>query len=136
MIISDQLKTWCLSNMSENKPLDFNRLSWFVAGLIVGSILDTTTTLVLIISWIIITNEPLPEMLGGYYPQNILRGIIQYINSKITRNKKSSSSDGDSARSSPPVPITTVPLNSAPIIFPMQLIPGSFNNTAPRVIEQ
>lgn len=73
--------------MSE-KPLDFSRLSWFVSGLVIGSIFHTTTTLVLILSWIIVTNERLPAFLGGYYPQNILKGLFNIITNRFTSNKK------------------------------------------------
>ena len=71
-----------------SRHLDFNRLAWFVSGLIIGNTLHTLTTLVLVISWVIVTNEPLPTMLGGYYPQNILRSIFEYIDSKLKRKNK------------------------------------------------
>ena len=82
---------------NQSRPLDFNRLAWFLSGLIVGSILHTTTTLILVISWIIVTNEPLPKVLGGYYPQNILRGIFDLINSRARRKHKNKSPSSSSS---------------------------------------
>ena len=83
--------------------MDFNKLSWFTSGLIVGSILDTKTTLALIISWIILTNEPIPEILGGYRPQQIIGGIVrgtvrlltQYTPKYVYRSKKIDNNSSD-----------------------------------------
>ena len=62
--------------------MDFNRVAWFTSGLLVGSILDTTTTLILIVSWMLVVNEPLPEMFGGYLPQQMVRSVFKWIRSK------------------------------------------------------
>ncbi len=61
--------------------MDFNRVAWFTSGLLVGSVLDTSTTLMLIIAWIVVVNEPLPEMFGGCRPQQIIGGFVRLIGS-------------------------------------------------------
>ena len=140
----------------ESRPLDFNRLAWFVSGLIIGNTLHTLTTLVLLVSWIVVTNEPLPSMLGGYYPQNIMRNIFEYINSKLKRRNKninknvnkvdptSNSNDLNESQFQPQFQsqfqpqfqlqgpsIVTLPLNTIPI-----MTTSFMTNDEPRIVEQ
>jgi len=134
----------------ESRPLDFNRLAWFVSGLIIGNTLHTLTTLVLLLSWIVVTNEPLPTMLGGYYPQNILRNIFEYINSKLKRRNSnidtvnkvdptSKSNDLNEPQLHPQSQfqlqgssIVTIPLNT----IPMMMATPFRANDEPRIVEQ
>ena len=136
--------------VDESQPLDFNRLSWFVSGVIIGSILHTTTTMVLILSWIIVTNEPLPKILGGHYPQNILKSIFRYISTKTKRKKKMDKDTSDDintpVNNEPPItaprilnipdinqPIITFPVNNVPVIMN---VPSISSNSRSRIEEQ
>ena len=59
--------------------MDFNRVAWFTSGLLVGSILNTTTTLALLLAWMVVENKALPMIMGGYHPQQIIAGGFRYL---------------------------------------------------------
>lgn len=116
------------SHPKEN--LDFKRTSWFVAGVIIASTLNSTTVLVLVLCWIFVENKPLPPFLGGRLPLDILSSIISYLGSFFSRNRKKD----------PPVtdPVSSVSVQSSPFNFPIiwQVpIPGLMNSTD-RVVEE
>lgn len=58
--------------------MDFDRIGWFVAGLITGAFLDRVTTIILLIAWTVVVNKQLPDTLGAYYPQEILFRTLNY----------------------------------------------------------
>lgn len=67
--------------------MDFDRLSWFTGGVLIGSLLDTKTTLALLACWTLVKNEPLPDFLGGTKPSemiNFIVGIFKYRIRKIS----------------------------------------------------
>lgn len=68
--------------------MDFSRIAWFTSGLVVGSILDRSTTLILILAWMLVSNEPLPAMLGGYQPQQIASYIFRSIEYRLKKQTK------------------------------------------------
>ena len=116
------------SHPKEN--LDFKRTSWFVAGVIIASTLNSTTVLVLVLCWIFVENKPLPPFLGGRLPLDILSSIISYLGSFFSRNRKKD----------PPVtdPVSSVSVQSSPFNLPIiwQVpIPGLMNSTD-RVVEE
>ena len=80
-------------NIGIRNHMDFSRVAWFTSGLIVGSILDTSTTMVLVVAWMLVSNEPLPKMLGGYYPQQIVSYIFRSIEQKLKKKHKLNNND-------------------------------------------
>jgi hypothetical protein len=56
--------------------MDFDRFSWFMAGLIIGNLLNTFTTVVLLLIWLIVRNQALPPCMGSYYPQDLLANLF------------------------------------------------------------
>jgi len=56
--------------------MDLGGASYFLSGLLIGSLLDTTTTLILLIIGVTLTNKPLPDICGGVRPQELLRALI------------------------------------------------------------
>ena len=58
--------------------LDFDRIAYVTSGVIIGSLLDRTTTLVLILTWILVANKPLPAAFGGILPQSLFFLLINY----------------------------------------------------------
>ncbi len=101
--------------------MDFNRVAWFTSGLLVGSILDTTTTLILIVSWMLVINEPLSEMFGGYLPQQIVRSVLGWIRSKSTKVNSRKIDDAQE----PDKQITSIQPNIHQIIMNLQPVPPS-----------
>ena len=77
-----------MSSSNHDSPHNFNKLSWFTAGVLTGTTLHTSTALILIFAWLIVSNNPLPGFLGGYRPQEILSGIFNWVSSKIKRKNK------------------------------------------------
>ena len=53
--------------------------AFLVAGMILASLLDNFTTVFLIVLWLFVHNEPLPQMLGGVRPQEILGFFFRLI---------------------------------------------------------
>ena len=56
--------------------MDLAKSSLFLSGLLVGSFLDTKTTLILLTIAVIIENKPLPVIVGGYAPQDIVSSLM------------------------------------------------------------
>ena len=65
--------------------MDFDRASWFMAGLLIGNFLNTFTTVTLLLTWVVISNRPLPDCLGGYLPQDVLAAIFILLNVWISK---------------------------------------------------
>lgn len=60
--------------------MNFDRFAWFMAGLIIGNLLNTFTTVTLLSIWLVASNQALPACLGGHYPQDILANFFSTIN--------------------------------------------------------
>ena len=69
--------------MEQPLRMDFDRASWFMFGLIVGNFLNTVTTTILLIIWVVISNKPLPQYLGGFYPQDILAVTVGLLGRRV-----------------------------------------------------
>ena len=80
----------------ENTQRTYGKLSWFLGGLIIGSMLQPFTVLVMIGIGLLIDNHPLPEMLGSFTPQDftitILKTLIQSMISLVTKAARSDKS--------------------------------------------
>nr|QBK90984.1 MAG: hypothetical protein LCPAC201_02850 [Pithovirus LCPAC201] len=59
--------------------MDFDRVAWFMAGLIIGNLLNTFTTITLLFIWLVARNQVLPLCLGGYHPQDVLANFFQIV---------------------------------------------------------
>lgn len=70
-----------------SERLDFNRMQWFVAGIVTASLLDRTTSLVLVLSWLVVENKPLPGFLGSHKPQRLIKLFISFCAGKFRRKK-------------------------------------------------
>ena len=55
--------------------MDFDRVAWFVGGVLVGNMLDRVTTFILLLCWALVVNKQLPEGLGGHFPQQVFFSI-------------------------------------------------------------
>ena len=56
--------------------MDLSSSSIFLSGLLVGSFLETKTTLILLGVGLVISNNPLPEIIGGGTPRDIVGQMI------------------------------------------------------------
>ena len=56
--------------------MDLTKTTLFLSGLFIGSLLDTRTTLILVTVAMVIENKPLPEVMGGVTPQEILTSVV------------------------------------------------------------
>lgn len=56
--------------------MDYGSATCFLTGLLIGSVLDTTTTIVLLLVGITIVNKPLPDIMGAITPQDIVRAAL------------------------------------------------------------
>lgn len=69
-------KLYLSFHFDKNKRMDFDRVAWFTAGVLVGSSLDRTTTFILLLSWAIVSNKTLPEALGGISSQELIFRLL------------------------------------------------------------
>lgn len=70
-----------------SEHLDFNRMKWFVSGIVVASLLDRITSLVLVMAWVIVENKPLPSFLGSRRPQGIIGSFVSLCTGRFYRKK-------------------------------------------------
>ena len=73
-------------NKQGRQNIDDDRLSWVLSGILIGTFLDISTTIILITTWVIVTNRPFPKVLGGYYPRDISSGLFNWIGTKFSRD--------------------------------------------------
>lgn len=66
--------------------MESNILFTFLCGLIVGTFLDTITTIVLILVIFVFINDPLPVYLGGMKPQDIIKQLSGKCIKSIQKN--------------------------------------------------
>jgi len=69
--------------------MQYNILTVFIVGILVGNFLDTITALTMIFLLIMVRNKPLPHFLGGTEPNTIMMNFLiemWFFVSRINRN--------------------------------------------------
>ncbi len=134
--------------------MDFDRGAWFLAGLIVGNLLSTPTTLILFSVWLVISNHRLPVYLGGIRPQDLLTMLVTWLGLLFRRffpirqqTKDEPVSDAElvvapiTAVATPVIPSTMIIGPQAAIVYPVgvgmgngSLQPQLLNQHQPQII--
>jgi len=76
--------------------MEYNILSVFIVGILVGNFLDTFTALAMISLLIMVRNKPLPQFLGGTEPNTIIMNALMeawLFMSRINQNKNNNNND-------------------------------------------
>ena len=61
----------------ESEDKGYGKLSFFLLGLFIGSILEPFTIVVMLLIGVLVNNQPFPESLGSVTPQELLVTIIK-----------------------------------------------------------
>lgn len=82
------------TDKKETEDKGYGKLSFFLLGLSIGSILEPFTIVVMLLIGILVNNQPLPESLGSITPQELLgtiiKNLIKSIISLMTKEKPKS----------------------------------------------
>jgi hypothetical protein len=63
-------------NPNHIRPQLIDPTVWLITGVLIGTLFHAPTAIALIICWLVIRNNPLPEVIGGKHPQDIIVDLV------------------------------------------------------------
>ena|SRR5579883_730542 len=76
----------------EKEDKGYGKLSFFLLGLFIGSMLEPFTIAIMLLIGVLVNNQPLPESLGSITPQELLstitKNLIRSMVNLMTREKE------------------------------------------------